>query len=94
MLPLPDVLTAPHALTVLLVLTAPQKYNVGIKCATITPDEARVKEFSLKKVGGLGGVGSGLPRGDGNRVPWHPIMMFVPRKRGVRRCLTQPARLS
>lgn len=27
-----------------------QKYNVGIKCATITPDEARVKEFSLKKV--------------------------------------------
>ena len=29
----------------------PQKYNVGIKCATITPDEARVKEFSLKKVG-------------------------------------------
>ena len=27
-----------------------QKYNVGIKCATITPDEARVKEFNLKKV--------------------------------------------
>ena len=26
-----------------------QKYGVGIKCATITPDEARVKEFSLKK---------------------------------------------
>jgi len=25
-------------------------YNVGIKCATITPDEARVKEFSLKKM--------------------------------------------
>lgn len=24
--------------------------NVGIKCATITPDEARVKEFSLKKM--------------------------------------------
>lgn len=24
-----------------------RKYNVGIKCATITPDEARVKEFSL-----------------------------------------------
>jgi isocitrate dehydrogenase len=24
------------------------KYNVGIKCATITPDEARVKEFNLK----------------------------------------------
>src|ERR1700712_2732618 len=22
-----------------------KKYNVGIKCATITPDEARVKEF-------------------------------------------------
>jgi len=25
-----------------------QKYKVGIKCATITPDEARVKEFNLK----------------------------------------------
>ncbi len=25
-----------------------KKYNVGIKCATITPDEARVKEFGLK----------------------------------------------
>ena len=25
-------------------------YNVGIKCATITPDEARVKEFNLKKM--------------------------------------------
>uniref|UniRef100_A0A5K3EL66 Iso_dh domain-containing protein n=1 Tax=Mesocestoides corti TaxID=53468 RepID=A0A5K3EL66_MESCO len=27
-----------------------QKYNVGIKCATITPDEARVKEFNLKNM--------------------------------------------
>lgn len=26
------------------------KYNVGIKCATITPDEARVVEFGLKKM--------------------------------------------
>ena len=26
------------------------KYNVGIKCATITPDEARVQEFKLKKM--------------------------------------------
>ena len=25
-----------------------KKYNVGIKCATITPDEARVEEFGLK----------------------------------------------
>lgn len=25
-----------------------KKYNVGIKCATITPDEARVEEFDLK----------------------------------------------
>lgn len=24
------------------------KYNVGVKCATITPDEARVEEFGLK----------------------------------------------
>ncbi len=27
-----------------------KKYGVGIKCATITPDEARVEEFSLKKM--------------------------------------------
>ncbi|THH27099.1 hypothetical protein EUX98_g7087 [Antrodiella citrinella] len=26
------------------------KYNVGIKCATITPDEARVEEFKLKQM--------------------------------------------
>ncbi|CAI5702583.1 unnamed protein product [Peronospora effusa] len=27
-----------------------KKHNVGIKCATITPDEARVEEFGLKKM--------------------------------------------
>jgi isocitrate dehydrogenase len=27
-----------------------KKYNVGIKCATITPDEERVKEFNLKQM--------------------------------------------
>jgi len=27
-----------------------QRYGVGIKCATITPDEARVEEFKLKKM--------------------------------------------
>src|SRR5476649_2300227 len=27
-----------------------KQYGVGIKCATITPDEARVKEFSLKQM--------------------------------------------
>ncbi|MCO5062814.1 MAG: NADP-dependent isocitrate dehydrogenase [Rhizobiaceae bacterium] len=27
-----------------------KKYGVGVKCATITPDEARVEEFSLKKM--------------------------------------------
>lgn len=26
------------------------KYQVGVKCATITPDEARVEEFKLKQV--------------------------------------------
>jgi len=29
---------------------AMKKYNVGIKCATITPDEERVEEFGLKKM--------------------------------------------
>lgn len=27
-----------------------KKYKVGVKCATITPDEARVEEFKLKKM--------------------------------------------
>ncbi|MEY4966605.1 MAG: hypothetical protein RL274_2188 [Pseudomonadota bacterium] len=27
-----------------------KKYGVGVKCATITPDEARVQEFKLKKM--------------------------------------------
>lgn len=27
-----------------------KKFKVGVKCATITPDEARVKEFGLKKM--------------------------------------------
>jgi len=27
-----------------------KKYRVGVKCATITPDEARVEEFDLKKM--------------------------------------------
>ena len=27
-----------------------KKYRVGVKCATITPDEARVKEFNLKEM--------------------------------------------
>jgi isocitrate dehydrogenase len=27
-----------------------KEYGVGVKCATITPDEARVKEFGLKKM--------------------------------------------
>lgn len=26
-----------------------KKYSVGVKCATITPDEQRVEEFKLKK---------------------------------------------
>ena len=29
---------------------AVKKHNIGIKCATITPDEDRVKEFGLKKM--------------------------------------------
>lgn len=29
---------------------AVQKYSVGVKCATITPDEARVEEFKLKEM--------------------------------------------
>ena len=27
-----------------------KRHGVGVKCATITPDEARVREFNLKKM--------------------------------------------
>jgi len=27
-----------------------KKHGVGVKCATITPDEARVEEFGIKKM--------------------------------------------
>lgn len=27
-----------------------KQYSVGVKCATITPDEARVEEFKLKQM--------------------------------------------
>src|SRR4026209_1844984 len=29
---------------------ATRQYGVAVKCATITPDEARVKEFNLKQM--------------------------------------------
>jgi len=29
------------------------KYGVGVKCATITPDKGRMDEFKLKKCGSL-----------------------------------------
>ena len=51
-----------------------QKYSVGVKCATITPDEERVKEFKLKqsRFGPLA-----PPRGqltaDGPSFPTRPI---------------------
>lgn len=33
---------------------ATQKYSVAVKCATITPDEARVEGAGARGVGGLG----------------------------------------
>lgn len=33
---------------------ATQKYSVAVKCATITPDEARVEGAETFEVGGLG----------------------------------------
>ena len=48
-----------------------KQYGVGVKCATITPDEARVKEFNLKKMwkspnGTIRNIlgGTDLPRAD------------------------------
>lgn len=36
-----------------------KKHKVGIKCATITPDEARVEEFKLKQMWKSPNVSSG-----------------------------------
>ena len=54
-----------------------KKYKVGIKCATITPDEDRVEEFGLKKM-------YRSPNGTirnivGGTVFREPIMKNVPR---------------
>src|SRR3989440_12911562 len=47
-----------------------QRHGVGVKCATITPDEARVTEFGLKKMwrGPIGPVRANL-RGGGFCAP-------------------------
>lgn len=39
-----------HFLVTIDAAEATKKYNVAVKCATITPDEARVEEFNLKKM--------------------------------------------
>ena len=39
-----------HSAVTLEAAKAIEKYNVGIKCATITPDENRVEEFKLKSM--------------------------------------------
>jgi len=41
---------ATDAAVTLQAATAIAQHNVGVKCATITPDEARVEEFGLKKM--------------------------------------------
>ena len=46
---------------------ATQKYHVAVKCATITPDEMRVKEFGLKS---MWRSPNGGMTGDGAAVVW------------------------
>ena len=51
-----------------------QKYAVGVKCATITPDEARVEEFKLKQSmldpAPRGGGGGRRGEGGGEEEEW------------------------
>jgi isocitrate dehydrogenase len=51
-----------------------KKYGVGVKCATITPDEERVEEFGLKSMwrSPNGTIRNIL----GGTVFWEPILMF------------------
>ena len=46
-----------------------KKHGVGVKCATITPDEARVEEFGLKK----------MWRSPERHDPQHPRRRHLPR---------------
>ena len=46
-----------------------KKHGVGVKCATITPDEARVEEFGLKK----------MWRSPERHDPQHPRRRDLPR---------------
>jgi hypothetical protein len=46
-----------------------KQYGVGVKCATITPDEARVAEFGLKK----------MWRSPERHHPQHPRRHHLPR---------------
>ena len=46
-----------------------KKVGVGVKCATITPDEARVKEFGLKE----------MYRSPERNHPQHPRRRHLPR---------------
>src|SRR5438552_2376468 len=50
--PLPAVPAAPALISRLRPAAAEaiKRHGVGVKCATITPDEARVAEFNLKKI--------------------------------------------
>ena len=55
---------------------------MGIKCATITPDEARVKEFNLKKMwkspnGTIRNILNGM-----RKQPWHANSIAQSRRAG------------
>ena len=45
-----DAVLRRRMIKLLLTAHAILEYEVGIKCATITPDEARVEEFHLKEM--------------------------------------------
>ena len=60
-----------------------KEIGVGVKCATITPDEARVEEFGLKKMWAL------AQRDD----PQHPRRHRVPRAHHLPQCAAPRARL-
>jgi NADP-dependent isocitrate dehydrogenase len=59
-----------------------KQYGVGVKCATITPDQGRVEEFDLKQADHLqerAAPGAGLDRAGGDRPP--RLRRSVPRHR-------------
>jgi isocitrate dehydrogenase len=76
-----------------------KKYSVGVKCATITPDEARVEEFHLKQSRAAPFLYISLPfQPRGLHLPYVRVCMGVPSPKQAENpelslCISSPCRI-